>query len=852
MRPIQPQRKSSAGFWLGLLLIVLAGLGGIASIFWAMGIGPWASSVEDPFVVRIPINARPIPAYVKVQREDLLNPATQAIAFQNIPPAATIGMSITGISTDGTPVEGQVESVKDDDGVVFVVAGKDVRQSRIDELGGALMNISSIIGRVVKNDKRAGMGFRESTFFPKGTPEGIAGAIPQGMRAVTLDATKLTGIHSLNSGNRLDLLASMPSGSNAGPAPVEGLLANQRPSSRNDAATEPVLLARNALILKPVSIRNETTISTSLTSGQRQVNQPKYEVTIAVEPDDVIPLQDALNKELMITCVAASMQPVTDQQQSADTASNQLMAPVTVRSIPAYEVITREAFISPATRTIRMEPVSQRQVDNLGLTLHLEEMLGSVARHDIPAGSFVRQNDILKSRRGQNHNDSSSDTASDKPPATRWQTAVFPAPQQNEEAGANIVGDRPAVTNFIPPGYTAIAVPWNRIFGSEHLQIDDHLDLLVSYPIERKRQVSETDVRSAVNVVTKEYDEFVTRETDRTRDESLAERGEPWFIATDAIVIGPVGFPPPNAAMRAIGNSNRQAQGERNAQVSGPAILLAIDTRDLESLATVLNTPDFLLSVAFRIHPDRQQIPAGFRQIAVAPVEIAAYSEFSDLHWKGLRREITSRLVSDNDPRFANAIGMDQIESYYGRVLNTAKTRFAVFTPDDFMPEGSKAGVAAAVGPSSVLVVVTADQVQAINRFRDNDEVVLLMTGNFELPGEVVIHSSVPLGPGARVVVKSARIVRAASDVSDMVALEVQVSEAAALSAALFAHDATDTNRKHDRRLVAVARPRSGANPRAGSPQRLTDHMPLDMATQVYEVTGDQARTHIFSNNPGE
>ena len=78
-------------------------------------------------------------------------------------------------------------------------------------------------------------------------------------------------------------------------------------------------------------------------------------------------------------------------------------------------------------------------------------------------------------------------------------------------------------------------------------------------------------------MVAKEYDEYVSRGTDRTRDESLAERGEPWFIASDAIVIGPVGFPPPNAALRAIGYSAKPT-GDQT-RVSGPAILLAIDPR---------------------------------------------------------------------------------------------------------------------------------------------------------------------------------------------------------------------------------------------------------------------------------
>ena len=851
MRPIQPQqRRSAAGFWLGLVLIVLVGGSGIVGVMTMMGIGPWTSTAEDSFVVRIPINARPIPAYQKVQREDLINPATGAFEFQEVRPKSAIGMSITGISTDNTPVDGHVEDVKNLDGaVVFVVAGRDVPQSNTMELGGALMSTRDIIGRVLRDDKRIGRGFRESSFFPQGTPEGIAGATPPGMKAITLDATKLTGIHGLNSGNRLDLIASMPVGDTPSQTAPAGLITSKQ-SSKKNSATEPQLLARNALLLRPVTIRNETSTAASLTQGKRQVNEPKYEVAIAIMPDDLIQLQNALDKGLKITCVAASMQPETKEAaQQRMEEKNQLTAPVTVRSIPAYEVITREAFISPATRKIRMEPVTEQQVQQFQLATRLQDMLGSIARHDIPAGSFVGRSDLLESQRQQRARQSATDAVGQGDSGElmqRHHTTALPAPQPpHEQAGANIVGDRPTVTSFIPPGRTAIAVPWNRIFGSEHLQIDDHFDLLASYSLERRRTVNQTNSGGS-DVIKKEYEEYTSRGTDRTRDESLADRGEPWFIATDAIVIGPVGFPPPNAALRAI--SGQQQENAKN-RLSGPAILLAVDTRDVESIATVLNTPDALLSVAFRAKEGLQGVPEGFRHIAVAPVAIPAYSELSDLRWKGLRRDITGRLVRADDPRFADAITVDQINLYYGRVLRTAKTRFAAFFPSDFMPEGAEPGVAAAIGPDRVLVNVSADQVQALNRFRDNDEVAIILTGDVTLPQGAVLHSTMTLGAGSEVIAQSARIVRGVSDVSDTIALTIPRESAAQFTSALAAASSAGS-----KRLVAVARhrvnaPAINAEP---APQPLSDHHPLNSASKIYEITGGQSRTHFFVNGAKE
>lgn len=845
MRAIQPHRRSSTGFWLGLLLIVVAGIGGTAAMLWTLGLGPFSVTTEDTFVVRIPINARAIPAYASVQREDLMNAGK--LAFQKVPPNAVIGMGATGVSTDGTRVQGPIESVKNvDGGVVVVIGGKDVPHSQLSELGGAVMSVNAIIGRVVKKDKRAGMGFRETAFFPRGTPEGIAGATPPGMRAITLDANKLQGIHSLQAGNRLDLLASFPTGQTGKSNTTPGLLTNQRPDA-GTAASEPVLLAQNALLLKPVTVRNQASTTSSLTSGKRLMNEPKYEVTLAVTPDDVIPLQNALDQGLAITCLAASMREEDGESTEPEIASDQTMAPVTMRPIAAYQVITREAFVNPATRRIRQEPISDQQVATLGVQTRIEDMLGSVARHDIPAGSFVRQGDLLQTQRQQKQQDApSADTGTaSATPAAGWRPAVLPTPQQSGQSGANIVGDRPAVTSFVPPGRVAIAVPWNRIFGSEHLQIDDHFDLLASYPLERRREVRATETREDQNVVAKEYEEITSRGTDRTRDESLAERGEPWFIATDAIVVGPVGFPPPAAALRAIGNTDRA--GSQGDALSGPAILLAIDSRDVESLATVLNTADVLLSAAFRPRADLQVVPAGFRHVAVAPVQMAAWTAFSDLQWKGLRREITGRLVRADDPRFADALTMDEITQYYGRVLNTAKSRFATFAATDFLPPGAKPGAAAGIAADRVLVNVTADQVQALNRFQDNDEVALILTGNTERP-DGVVHS-LASGPTSTVVVQSARIVRAASDISDTIALAIRQDDVARLSAALFNHDATDGSERHNFRLLAVARHRSAAASADTTEQLATPlrgYDPLQSARKIYEVTGGTARTHYF------
>jgi hypothetical protein len=869
MARIQPyRRRSSASFWLGLLLVLLMAGGGTIGLLFLLGVSlnPFAGVREDPFMVRIPINSRPIPAYMRVEREHLLNPSSGGLMYQRIPPAAVVGMSITGIADDGSHVESVIQSVRNASGQVMFVTegGREVPQEQTIELGGAVMNVNAIIGRVVQRDKRAGLGFREDNFFPQGTPTGIAGATPLGMRAITLDASKLTGVHALNSGDRIDLMASVPAGELGavqsqyqGRLPAAALVASSNGDRRADSAVEPVLLAQNAIVLKPVYVRQEVSTSASLTQGRRVQNIPKYEVALAVSPEDVLPLQSALDKSLAITCIAHSMQPDRGETPVAANHPEDIVVPVTVRPILAYDVVSREAFVNPGTRRVRFEPVSRQQIDRLDIVTSLDEALGAVARHDIPAGRYLRRADLMSGtlpERPATAPGERSITVGDRSTAVERDAPLHFVSERRDQVASlaqaedaypspTAVGDRPALTRFIPPGRRALAVPWNLLYGAEHLQIEDRVDLLASYSLERQRGRRTIETQADASTLSSEYDEYSSRETDRTRDESLAGRGEPWFVASDAIVVGPVGFPAPSAALRAIGSAS-PADGRAATALSGPAILLAVDDRDVETMITALNTSDVLFSVAFRAQ-GLENAPDGYKRIAVAPVELPAWELFSNLNWKGLRRDIPTRLVRTDDPAVDDALDADRIGHFYGRVLNKTKRRFDFFTADDFLPEDARPGVAAGIAPGAVAVNVTGNQIARLGWFQEDDRVALMLAGDPELPANAVLHSTMAIGHGAQVVVQDARILRAASDTSEMVTLEVLTEDVAALEAAL------SWQNSGSRSLVAVARPRRDQNsvsnhPNASQSAALRDHTPYRDARKFETLIGRQRQVHIF------
>jgi hypothetical protein len=830
-----PRRSRLPRLLIGGLGIFTLMAVGVVGTLWLAGVplNPFGKvTKEDPYMVRIPINTQPIPAYTRVERSQMINPATGGLMYQKVPPVSAIGMSIVGVDQNGSHAEGRIENVKRvSDEVVFVLSdNREVRHSQAFELGGAMLNINSIIGRVVKRDKRAGLGFQESTFFPQGTPEGIAGATPAGMRAITLDANKLTGVHALGAGDQIDLLASVPVDAGSGDANALFIPGQTTPSGKKGEASEPQLLAQKAVVLKPVYVRNEASASASLTQGTRVQNIPKYEVAIAVKPDDLIPLQRALNQSLSITCIAHSMKPTSDTQTIASVEdTDTIMVPVTVHPVLAYNVVTREAFVSAATRTLKVESMSRSQVARMDIITALDEALGAVAKHDIPAGRFLRRSDLLNGPPGQvvpsqkiSTQQSPNGVAN---PFNNGHQFVSMIQQPTTEAApsATAVGDRPAITRFVPPGRTAFAIPWNRIYGSEHLQIGDEIDLMASYSLESSDENEETETRADGTVIVRKSDALSIRETERTWGNSFGFRAEPWFVATDAIVIAPVGFPPPASAMRALGEQWNKPSPSTNSRTGfgGPPVIIAVDDRDVEAVTAALATRDALFSVGFHSsNAVTESLTTGSKQIVVASEPLAPYQEFNESIWQGNRRRITSRIVSSEDARFDKALTVDDVRFYYGRVFGRAKSRGDSLTAADFLPPGTKPGLAAGVPAGYTFFPVADREIEGLDSFTAEDHVAILIRGVVKpIAGEEI--SGIDYSrPASTVVVADARIARAT--LAGQTVLAVANQDLASLQAAI-ARSQTDRQENARSHLIAVVRPRLDAAERK---QIVTDEIP--------------------------
>ena len=119
-----------------------------------------------PGAIPIPISGRAIPAYTKITRDDLFDAKSGKFAF------------------------------------VYLQQDQIAPQT--------MLQMTEVLGRVLDHDKPAGYVFTEKDFMPKGTRSGLTAGIPPGKRAYRLDASKISGVHGLQSGDHLDLIASAP------------------------------------------------------------------------------------------------------------------------------------------------------------------------------------------------------------------------------------------------------------------------------------------------------------------------------------------------------------------------------------------------------------------------------------------------------------------------------------------------------------------------------------------------------------------------------------------------------------------------------------------------------------------
>lgn len=279
MSPVAP-RKPGAPFTLTTPMIVVAATAGLVVLFGllvAVGVIDLAIFREPPpstaGLIPVPTPATAIPAYTRIRRDHLWDPVNQRISVVYLPPRAVTKEMLRGIT--------------------------------------------DIIGRVLEAEKAPGYVFTEDDFLPPGTREGLVAGIPAGMRAVRVSGDRVEGLAGLNTGDRFDLLATLPiadaqsggSQSFGFSGPYGSQIALQAQLSNWTKQATVRVIVQNAIIVEPMLGRGVAVTQNSLADGPSTRIRNVQEAVIAVSPDEVAPLAEAIAVEARLTTVPRSGRP---------------------------------------------------------------------------------------------------------------------------------------------------------------------------------------------------------------------------------------------------------------------------------------------------------------------------------------------------------------------------------------------------------------------------------------------------------------------------------------------------------------------------------------------------------------
>jgi Flp pilus assembly protein CpaB len=155
-------------------------------------------------------------------------------------------------------------------------------------LESTIVRPDALLGRVLAAEKPPGRVFTEDDFLPPGTRPGLVAGIPPGMRAMRVEANAVGGLVGLAAGDRFDVVASFPAGARAGGG------------GRGAAQARVQTVVSDGVVVQPLATRAVPA------ARDAQVVQ---EIVIAVAPEEVPQLAEALAVDARLDCVPRSGRP---------------------------------------------------------------------------------------------------------------------------------------------------------------------------------------------------------------------------------------------------------------------------------------------------------------------------------------------------------------------------------------------------------------------------------------------------------------------------------------------------------------------------------------------------------------
>lgn len=260
-------------------------------------------------------------------------------------------------------------------------------------------SLDQIINRVMARDKGKDFVFKKSDFLPEGSRTGIIAGVPAGKQGFFLDVEKIPGLRFLKQGDRFDLIASLPKESNDSNTEYGLLMGGIKVRGGKPIPINGIrLLAKGAQMIALTTDRSMTTqggleLSSTDSNGRVSSRQRDERVAIAIDPEEAIPLTQALGDQLKIHMVAQSGQ--ADTQASPEINLKELVSfPANAIEIKAFEKIKASHLAEPISGELRryyFKPANT--VDDW--IPNTNDLIGKIVSHDIEPGYIFTATDFL-------------------------------------------------------------------------------------------------------------------------------------------------------------------------------------------------------------------------------------------------------------------------------------------------------------------------------------------------------------------------------------------------------------------------------------------------------------------------
>ena len=357
-----------------------------------------------------------------------------------------------------------------------------------------ILNHNQIIGRVLAKNKEGDLIFTEKDFLPEGSRTGISAGVPEGKQGFFVEAEKIPGLELLKMGDKFDLLASLPEEAQEKPEAEYGLLAGgiKVRGGKPIPLSGVRLLVQDAQMVAITRGRDMTTQSVMNLPKQDPKTRRKddaIQITIAIDPEEVVPLTQALAAERAIHCVARSGRKLDAMSNHEQELEGLVPYPATARSMKAYTKITADDLADPDTGELRVYYFKPELVGK-GWIGSVNDLIGRVVARDTTAGFIFSPDDLLPANATVNE--------------IKAYSRIQPEDLADPRASAELIGRvaandlaRGAVlteTNLLPPDVApgiaggtpmnrmAISVDTKTLRGIRSLGRGDRFDLMASVP----------------------------------------------------------------------------------------------------------------------------------------------------------------------------------------------------------------------------------------------------------------------------------------------------------------------------------------------------------------------------------